>query len=131
MFHIGHLNLLNNAKEMCDILIVGVNSDKLVEKYKNNLPVISENERRMIVENIKAVDTAFIAMTLDKVVQYKQYKFDALFIGDDWKGNKRWIETGEMLKVFNVDIVYLPYTNGISSTLLRIDKNNRIRDRHD
>lgn len=60
MFHIGHLNLLNNAKRYCDILIVGVNADSLVQSYKYKTPVINENERRYIVENIKAVDECII-----------------------------------------------------------------------
>lgn len=66
MFHIGHLNLLNNAKKYCDYLIVGINSDELVEKYKNKIPVISENERQIIVNNIKSVDQAIVVDTLDK-----------------------------------------------------------------
>ena len=49
MFHIGHLNLLNNAKKYCDRLVVGVNSDRLVEAYKNKTPVIDENSRQYIV----------------------------------------------------------------------------------
>ena len=56
MFHIGHLNLLNQAKELCEVLIVGVNSDELVEAYKNKSPVVSAKDRKAIVENIKAVD---------------------------------------------------------------------------
>ena len=67
MFHIGHLNLLNHAKDCCERLIVGVNSDELVRSYKHKAPVIPEEERRLIVENIKAVDRAVIADTLDKV----------------------------------------------------------------
>ena len=66
LFHIGHLNLLNNAKKYCDILIAGVNSDKLVKSYKNKQPVIGEDERAEIVRNIKAVDKVFIVDTLDK-----------------------------------------------------------------
>ena len=56
MFHIGHLNLINQAKERCEYLIVGVNSDQLVERYKNKTPVICQEDRRTIVANIKAVD---------------------------------------------------------------------------
>ncbi|MBQ3916085.1 MAG: adenylyltransferase/cytidyltransferase family protein, partial [Ruminococcus sp.] len=93
MFHIGHLNLINHAKEHCDHLVVAVNSDSLVEQYKHKTPVVCEEERRYIVENIKAVDEAVIADTLDKVEQFKKYGFDAIFIGDDWKGNERWKQT--------------------------------------
>lgn len=66
MFHIGHLNLLNHAKERCDYLIVGVNADELVQSYKHKTPVISEGNRLAIVSNIKAVDEAFVVHTLDK-----------------------------------------------------------------
>ena len=90
MFHIGHLNLLNNARDLCEHLIVGVNSDELVTQYKHKLPVIPEEERRLIVANIKAVDACEIVDTLDKVENYKRFHYDAVFIGDDWKGNARW-----------------------------------------
>ena len=131
MFHIGHLNLLNHAKEMCDILIVGVNSNSLMAEYKHKQPVIGENERIKIIENIKAVDEAHIADTLNKVEQYKKYHYDALFIGDDWKGNSRWIETEKQLKVYGVEVVYLPHTEEISSTILKPQKERRISDNND
>lgn len=93
MFHIGHLNLLNNAKKYCEILVVGVNSDRLVQEYKHKVPVINEMERRQIVEEIKAVDKAIIVDTLNKEKILQEISYNAIFIGDDWKGNARWQET--------------------------------------
>lgn len=119
MFHIGHLNLINNAKKMCEYLIVGINSDKLVEEYKYKTPIINQENRREIVANIKAVDKAVIAHTLDKIQQWKRIGFDVIFIGSDWKGNPRWEHTEKELKKLNVDVIYLPHTEGISSTNLR------------
>ncbi|MBQ6222760.1 MAG: adenylyltransferase/cytidyltransferase family protein [Solobacterium sp.] len=128
MFHIGHLNLLNHAKEHCDYLIVGVNADELVEDYKHKLPVIHEQDRFEIVSNIKAVDECKIVYTLDKVELWKQLHFDAIFIGDDWKGNARWEKTAEDLAVYGVDVVFLPYTQGVNSTMLRPEKDHRVKD---
>lgn len=128
MFHIGHLNIINNAKQLCEHLIVAVNSDELVYEYKHKTPVISEEQRRYIVENIKAVDEAVIAHTLDKVEQFKKYGFDVVFIGDDWKGSERWLITEKLLKEFDVDVVYLPHTNGISSTELRTVSDSKINE---
>ena len=125
MFHIGHLNLLNNARELCEHLIVGVNSDELVKQYKHKLPVIPEEERRLIVANIKAVDACEIVDTLDKVENYKRFHYDAVFIGDDWKGNARWMQTEKDLAPYGVDVVYLPHTQGVCSTELR-----KVEDRH-
>lgn len=119
LFHIGHLNLLNNAKAQCDYLYVGVNADELVKEYKGIVPNINQQERLAIVENIKAVDKAFVATTLDKAEILKDVRFDAVFIGDDWKNNERWKNTQEQLKQFGVDVVFLPHTDGISSTILR------------
>ena len=118
MFHIGHLNLINHAKEYCDYLIVGVNSDALVREYKNKSPVIVEEERAEIVRNIKAVDECVITTTLDKLKAQEKYHFNAIFIGDDWKGNSRWEQTKKDLAERGVDVVFLPHTDGICSTLL-------------
>lgn len=119
MFHVGHLNLINHAKEFCDYLIVGVNSDDLVESYKNKSPIINEKNRAMIVSNIKAVDQCVIVCTLDKTEILQQIKFNAVFIGDDWKNSPRWIKTQKELAKYNVDVVFLPHTPDISSTILR------------
>lgn len=125
MFHIGHLNLINHAKKYCDYLIVSVNSDELVQLYKNKTPIINQEERKIIVENIKAVDECVIVTTLDKIEIWNQLHFDAIFIGDDWKGNARWLQTEQSLKPYGVTVVYLPHTDGISSTMLR-EKSDKI-----
>lgn len=128
MFHVGHLNLINHAKEQCEYLIVGVNSDRLVENYKNKTPVIAQDDRKKIIENIKAVDKAVIADTLDKIEMHSIYEFDAVFIGDDWKNNSRWIKTEEELAKLGADVVYLPHTPDVSSTQLREVADNNIKD---
>lgn len=126
MFHIGHLNLLNHAKEQCEYLIVGVNGDELVYSYKNKRPVINQEERKIIVENIKAVDECVIVSTLSKAELWKELQFDAIFIGDDWKGNTRWLQTEKDLEQYGAKVVYLPHTDGISSTMLRPENENKI-----
>ena len=119
MFHIGHLNLLNHAKELCEKLIVGVNSDQLVKTYKGIKTAIDEKDRREIVANIKAVDDAVIVETLDKIEIRETIDFDVIFIGSDGKGNPRWQQTEEKLKPMGGEVVYIQHTDGISSTLLR------------
>lgn len=119
MFHIGHLNLINRAKEQCDCLIVGINSDNLVESYKHKKTVIKENDRAEIVRNLKAVDECIIVNTLEKTEILQQIHFDAIFIGSDWYGNPRWVQTKEELAKYGVDVVFLPHTEGVSSTILR------------
>lgn len=126
LFHIGHLNLLNNAKKQCDYLIVGVNSDELVMQYKNKKTTINEQDRAAIVNAIKGVDKVIITKTLDKKMIRNQIKFDAIFIGDDWKGNERWKRTEEELKEFNTEVVYLPHTEGISTTKINEIINKKV-----
>lgn len=128
MFHIGHLNLINHAKEHCDYLIVGINSDKLVEDYKRKHTVINETERATIVANLKAVDEVIIVDTLNKEDILKKKPFDAVFIGDDWKGSDRWNETERVMAQHGVDVVYLKHTDGISSTILRVVEENAIKE---
>ena len=127
MFHIGHLNLIRGAKACCDELVVGVNANILVESYKHKTPVVDETCRREIVANIKGVDEAMIVHTLDKVELLKIIGFDAIFIGDDWRGTERWVQTERALAEYGVDVVYLPYTKGVSSTQLRLEFENAVQ----
>lgn len=125
LFHIGHLNLLNNAKAQCDYLIVGVNSDQLVKSYKNKTPIINEMDRAEIVRNIKAVDKCIIVDSLDKIKLSNTIHFNAIFIGNDWYGNPRWMKTKEELSKLSIDVIFLPHTDGISSTQLRSLNNSQ------
>lgn len=119
MYHIGHLNLLKNAKKMCDYLIVGVNSDELTHSYKYKYPVIGEDDRLAIIESVRFVDKAFLVSTLDKMQVYQFQPFDAIFIGSDWKGNDRWAMCENQFRPLGVDVVYLPHTDGISSSSIK------------
>ncbi|WEB81766.1 adenylyltransferase/cytidyltransferase family protein [Vagococcus lutrae] len=121
MFHIGHLNLLKEAKKKCDILIVGVNSDKLVKQYKNKQPIINENCRSEIVKAIKYVDQVAIMSSLDKVKAFETFQFNKIFIGSDWVGHPRWKKTEEDLKPLGASVVYIDYTEGVSSTKIVSD----------
>jgi len=118
MFHIGHLNILERAKEQCDYLIVGVSTDELVQKDKNKLPIISFEERVKIIEAIRYVDKVVPQFDKDKFSAWEKYKFDKMFVGDDWKGTETWNNFEEQFSKVGVDIIYLPHTDGISSTKL-------------
>lgn len=126
MFHIGHLHIINGAAQQCERLIVGVNSDALVEIYKGKKTVIGQEDRAEIIRNLKNVSECVIVETLDKVELYKMYGFDVVFIGDDWKGDERWIQTEKDLIPYGVDVIYLPHTPNISSTLLRVEIPKRV-----
>lgn len=119
MFHIGHLNLIKNAKRRCDYLIVGVNTDELVESYKHKRPIVPLEERAEIVRAIKYVDEVIVTGTLDKKEIWEKLRFDEIYIGDDWKGNARWQKTGEEMAELGARLVFLPYTKDTSSTMLR------------
>ena len=116
VFHIGHLNILKRAKEQCDYLIVGVSTDELVESYKNKTPIIPFEERVQIVESIKYVDQVVTQNTMDKFEAWKVLKFDVLFHGTDWKGSEMYNKIAEQFSRVGVDVVFLPHTEGISST---------------
>lgn len=117
LFHVGHLNMLRNAKSLCDKLIVGVTTDELVS-YKNKKAVIPFHERIEIVRNIKCVDVVVPQEDMDKMKQWDKLKFDVIFVGDDWHNTDKWKEIELDFKRVGVQIVYFPYTKGISSTKL-------------
>lgn len=128
MFHIGHLNLLHQASELCDSLIVGVNRDQLVNEYKHKVPVVNEHDRAAIVAELRCVDQVVLCDTLSKTDAWQRLHFDAVFIGNDWKGNGRWRQTEIDLKPLGAEVVYLNHTDGVSSTLLREKETERINE---
>jgi glycerol-3-phosphate cytidylyltransferase len=117
LFHVGHLNVLRNSKNFCDKLIVGVTTDELVS-YKNKKSIIPFHERLEIVRSNQYVDVAIPQHTMDKFDAWKKLKFDIMFVGDDWYKTPKWEEIENKFKEVGVQIVYFPYTQGTSSTLI-------------
>lgn len=118
MFHIGHLNILQRAKEQCEYLIVGVSTDEVVQNYKQKTPIIPFEERCAIVSAIKYVDRVVPQVSLDKMEAYRELGFDALFHGSDWKGSDMYNKITEEFNAVGVAVVFLPHTEGVSSTQL-------------
>lgn len=115
LFHIGHLNLLKNAKGLCDKLIVGVTVDDLVA-YKGKHAMIPFEDRIEIVRSIRYVDAAVPQYDMDKLRACKELGATVLFVGDDWYGTDKWKAYEKEFNEEKIKIVYFPYTKGISST---------------
>lgn len=115
LFHIGHLNLLKNAKGLCDKLIVGVTVDDLV-LYKGKRAMIPFEDRIEIVRSIKYVDAAVPQYDMDKLSMCKKLGASVLFVGDDWFGTEKWKDYEKAFEENGIKIVYFPYTKGVSST---------------
>lgn len=119
LFHIGHLNILKNAKENCDYLIVGVTTDEEAERLKGNKPIIPFEERIAIVKAIGYVDEVYEEHNSDKLIAWEELKFDCLFKGDDWKDNPKFDRYKREFDKRGVQIQFFPYTKGTSSTHLK------------
>ncbi len=117
LFHVGHVNILRNAKSMCDRLVVGVSVDKLVS-YKGKNSVISFDERIEVVRSCRYVDLAVPQDSMDKIDAWKRYKFNIMFVGDDWYKTEKWSDFESEFFNVGVKIIYFPYTNSTSSTLI-------------
>lgn len=129
LFHIGHLNILKRARLECDYLIVGITTDELAMSIKGEKPFIPFEERMEIVESIKFVDEVVPQTSYNKMEAWNKLKFDRMFVGDDWKGTKEWIQIEKDFRKYNVEIIYFSYTTHTSSTILRdvlkkVRKNN-------
>ncbi|MBK93079.1 MAG: glycerol-3-phosphate cytidylyltransferase [Rickettsiales bacterium] len=118
LFHIGHLKILNRARKNCDFLIVGVTTDDLMMKYKKKTCVIPFEERSKIVASIKSVDKVVEQDSMNKVEAWKKYKFNKMFVGDDWKGTEKWKKIEKEMDSFGVEVIFFPYTKGTSSTII-------------
>lgn len=116
LFHIGHLNILRRAKEQCEHLIVGVSTDEVVMQYKHKTPIIPFEQRKEIVSAIRYVDEVVAQTSMDKLKAWETLRFDAVFHGDDWKNSDMYNKYVEEFAAVGVDLVFLPHTDGVSST---------------
>ncbi|WP_058119565.1 adenylyltransferase/cytidyltransferase family protein [Photobacterium kishitanii] len=123
LFHVGHVNLLRNAKAMCDKLVVGVTIDELVA-YKGKEPVIPYHERIEVVRSCKYVDVAIPQQNMDKAAAAKKNHASYLFVGDDWYETEKWKEHEIELERVGCKVIYFPYTQGTSSTLINSTLNH-------
>ena len=117
LFHIGHLNLIRNARQYCDYLVVGVHKDA---SHKGKRTFVPFEERCEIVRNIKYVDKVILSEPEDDDIYRKGIlKYDYLFVGSDYKGSERFNRYESYFADKDVKIIYFPYTQGTSSTQLR------------
>lgn len=112
MLHINHLRLIEYARGLGDILIVGVNTDELVASYKST-PMIPFEDRIALMRAIKGPDLVIPQHSLDHHDKVKKLKFDVFVVGDDWVGKYDYLEK------MGVTVVYTPYGKGVSSTSLK------------
>lgn len=119
LFHIGHLNVLRQAKANCDILVAGVVSDEMALAAKGRLPTVPLVERVEIVEHIKFVDKVHVETVPDKISAWRAVGFTKIFKGDDWRGTAKGAALEADMASVGVEVVYFPYTVHTSSTLLR------------
>lgn len=129
LFHVGHVNLLRNAKSLCDRLVVGVSVDELASG-KGRIPVIPFSERIEVVRSCRFVDVAIPQANLDKYVAWKKLKFHRLFVGDDWFEDPGWSEMERKLGQRGVGVTFFPYTSANSSTLINQLLLERSKPRH-
>src|SRR3954447_24326253 len=119
LFHVGHLNVLRQAREHCDVLVAGVVSDEVCELTKGVRPTVPLAERMEIVASIGIVDDVHAETTPDKYDAWRQVRFHRLFKGDDWLSTAKGRDLERRLGSVGVQVVYFPYTQHTSSTMLR------------
>lgn len=113
MFHIGHLNLLKRAKELGDYLVVGVTSESY-DRSRGKLNVSQDLQTRMqVIQDLPFVDEVIVETHKgQKEKDIQNYQIDLFVIGDDWLTKFDYLNQW-------CNVIYLPRTKGVSSTLLR------------
>lgn len=121
MFHVGHLNILKQAKRHCDYLVVSVNSDEAMFSRKNKYPIVPEEERVEVLRALSYVDEAYVNnQVADKFQRaHEELGYDVVFVGDDHKGSKEWDALEAYLSNYSAKVHYFAYTKETSSTMLR------------
>ena len=119
LFHVGHLNVIVRAKEVCDFLVVGVSTDELVVNYKGKQPIVPFEDRSKIIEALSVVDKVVAQTTMDKLAAWKKIRYNKYIHGNDWQNSDLYNKVEKELMSVGVEICYFPYTKGVSTTNLK------------
>ena len=122
LFHIGHLNLIRQAKSQCNFLRIAVLSDDLTYVIKHIYPTIPQDERIEILRALRDVDEVVLLETgeeTSRLHEWRKRPFDCFFSGDDNTDNDYWAWEKEELKKLEVEVVLFPYTRKRSSSMIR------------
>ncbi len=112
ILHYGHINLLRRARALGDYLVVVLSSDEF-NALKNKKSYYTYEQRKIMLEACKYVDLVVPEMTWEqKIDDVKKYDIDVFVMGNDWEGKF------DFLKDY-CEVVYLPRTEGISSTQVK------------
>ena len=130
--HKGHVEHLQEMRKLCKTVIVAVNSDELIQNYKNKKASVSDKTRRAILSHVKYVDLALITNDYDKTKAVDKIRnlvgkpFNAIFVGSDWKGDPKWDAFETELGKRGIDVVYTDRPkNGISTSKIDRMKANK------
>lgn len=122
LLHYGHINLLRRAKTLGDYLIVGLSTDKFNQEFKSKQNYFDYQTRKLMLDAIRYVDLVIPEETWEqKSEDIKFFKVDIFVMGDDWKGKFDYLSE-------YCEVVYLPKTPEISSTIIRTDHPNYLED---
>lgn len=130
LFHIGHLNFIEEAKKKCDFLIVGVYSDDIVYSYKGHFPIIPCKDRIRILKALKSIDCVLQLYERNKIKAYQKLHYNILFMSSDWKFSPEYAQLEDSLRVYGVDVIWISYLQGISTSKIinRIETYCNIND---
>ena len=117
LLHVGHINILKRAKDLGDYLVVAVSTDEF-NSLKHKEAYHSYEDRKLILEAIKYVDEVIPENTWDqKREDVKNHNIDTFVMGHDWEGEFDFLKD-------LCEVIYLPRTEGISTTKIKKDLNN-------
>ena len=123
--HHGHINILKKAKKFGKV-IVGLMTDKAILSYKKRKPIIKFRNRKKIIESLKIVDFVIPLKALNYPGEAGKYKFNYFVHGTDWRKGPQLENRNKLIKTmkkWNGKVIEIPYTKGISSSIIR--KNRR------
>ena len=119
LLHVGHIALLEYCKSLGDVLAVGVASDRVVNSYKPNVPVIPLEQRMEMLKALRCVDIVRPYDKLEYVSGCKELKADIFVIGEDWGNKPHNVAVESYLKLEGKQIKQVLYNPRTSSTRIK------------